>query len=116
MSTALQVATLVVAVACLPTITLFTVWGLAGGDGEPENPVVAILALIVGIGSLYVVGTAAAAFGGLPEWRWALMWVPAVAGLLGVALSSQRTVGALAAELLLGLPALLLLLAGEVGA
>ena len=116
MSTALQVAALLVAVACLPTITLFTVWGLAGGDGEPDNAVVAVLGLVVGVGSLYAVGTAAAAFDGLPTWRWALMWVPAVAGLLGVALSPRRTLGALAAELLLGLPALLVLLAGEVGA
>ena len=109
----LEVAALIVAVACLPTITLFTVWGLAGGDGEPENALVAALGLLVGVGSLYTVGTAAA-FGEIPEWRWALMWVPAGAGLLGVALSSQRTVGALAAELLLGVPALLLLLAGAV--
>ena len=116
MSTALQVAALLVAIACLPTITLFTVWGLAGGDGEPDKAVVAILGLIVGAGSVYVVGTSAAAFDGLPTWRWALMWVPVGAGLLGVALSSQRTLGALAAQLLLGVPALLVLLAGEVGA
>lgn len=115
MSTALQVAAVVVAVACLPTITLFTVWGLAGGDGEPDNAVVAVLGLVVGAGSLYVVGTAVASFDGLPTWRWALMWTPVVAGLLGVALSSQRTLGALAAELVLGVPALLVLLAGEVG-
>ena len=119
MSTALHVAALVVALLSVPTVGGVTAWGLAGGDGEQHDPVLLVTAALVGFGSLYNAVTCWTAFWGLPEWRWWLMFVAPVAGLVGVALAGSdepgstgdRMVG-LALQLVLAVPALLLLAAG----
>lgn len=86
MSTALHVLALVVAILSVPSVAALTAWGLAGGDGEAKNPVVGLLGALVGFGSVYVAVTCWTAFWGLSEWRWWLMFVPPVAGVVGLVL------------------------------
>ena len=78
-----------------------------------------LAAALVGFGSVYNAVTCWTAFWGLPDWRWWLMFVAPAAGLLGVAVAGahergttrDRLVG-LALQLVLAVPALLLLAAG----
>lgn len=116
---------LVVAVVSVPTVAGLTAWGLAGGDGTPKNAAHALLAVGVGFGSVYnAVICYLALWRDIPPWQWWLMWIPPVAGVLGVLLSSweARTdssakdwlVG-LGMQLALALPAALLWASGTVG-
>lgn len=119
MSTGLHVVALVVALLSVPTVGGLTAWGLAGGDGEQHDPLLLVAAALVGFGSVYNAVTCWTAFWGLPDWRWWLMFVAPAAGLLGVAVAGahepgttrDRLVG-LALQLVLAVPALLLLAAG----
>jgi hypothetical protein len=122
-STVLMVLALVVAVVSVPTVAGLTAWGLAGGDGEPKNPLYALLAMGVGFGSMYSALVCYLAFWrDIPAWQWWLMWIPPVAGLLGLALSPGELVAASAKDRILGLgmqvalalPALLLWASGSV--
>ena len=119
MSTALHVAALVVALLCIPTIGGLTAWGLAGGDGVQDNPLLVVLALLVGFGSIYTAVTCWTAFWGLSDWRWWLMFVPPAAGFVGLVYagsdeveSTQDWVIGAALQLVMAIPALLLLAAG----
>lgn len=119
MSTALHVVALVVALLSVPTVAGLTAWGLAGGDGAPKNPLLGVLAVLVGLGSVYTAVTCWTAFWGLPDWRWWLMLVPPAAGLVGLLLAGAEDEGSVrdrltgvAMQLLLAVPALLLLGAG----
>ena len=127
MSLTLHVLALVVAVVSIPTVAGLTAWGLAGGDGSTDNALIGVLGALVGFGSLYVAVTCWTAFWGLPEWRWWLMLVPPIAGLLGLALASRDhvtmtsardnaldTAIGVAMQLVLAAPALLLWGAGLV--
>lgn len=119
MSTLLHVSALITAVLLVPSVAGLTAWGLAGGDGTPRNPLLGLLAVLVGLGSVYVAVTCWTAFWGLPDWRWWLMLVPPTAGLVGLLASAGDTeesprdwmIG-LTLQLLLAVPALLLLAAG----
>lgn len=64
--------------------------GLTGGDGPPKNPLLAVLGLIVGLGSICNVVICLRSFWFIAEWQWWLLWAPGVAGLLGVLLSSAE--------------------------
>jgi hypothetical protein len=118
------VLALVLAAVSVPTIAGLTAWGLAGGDGTPRTAFHALLATGVGFGSIFnAVICYLALFRDVPAWQWWLMWVPPVAGLLGVLLASfeERTEGSardwllgLGMQLTLALPAVLLLAAGVV--
>ena len=84
MSAVLITTALVIALACVPSIAALTAMGLAGGDGEPRNAFFGILGAVVGYGSVYNAVTCFTAFfGGEPPWRWWLMLLPPVAGLVG---------------------------------
>jgi hypothetical protein len=84
MSAVLITTALVIALACVPSIAALTAMGLAGGDGEPRNAFFGILGAVVGDGSVYNAVTCFTAyFGGEPSWRWWLMLLPPVAGLVG---------------------------------
>ena len=79
---------LVVAVLCIPTVAGITAWGLAGGDGTPETPLHAVLAVLVGGGALYNAVTCyLALFDDVAAWRWWLMWAAPAAGVLGILLA-----------------------------
>lgn len=118
-STLLHVSALVAAVLLVPSVAGITARGLAGGDGSPKNPLLGLLAVLGGFGSVYVTVTCWTAFWGLPDWRWWLMLVPPAAGLAGLVASAGDTeespqdwmIG-LTLQLLLAVPALLLLAAG----
>lgn len=119
MSTALHVAALVIAVLSVPTIGALTAWGLAGGDGEQHNPVLLASAALVGFGSVYNAVTCWTAFWGLSDWRWWLMLAAPAAGVLGLAVvgtdegaSLRDWLVGIALQLVLAVPALLLLVAG----
>jgi hypothetical protein len=119
-STSLHIAALVIAILSIPSIAGLTAWGLAGGDGEPHNAVLGILGALVGFGSLYTAVTCWTAFWGLSDWRWWLMFVPTVAGLIALLMavgeSEENSVGdwlvGLSMQLGLAVPALLLWAAG----
>ena len=118
MSALLITTALVVAVVSVPTVAGLTAWGLAGGDGEPRNALLGILAAVVGFGSIYNAITCFRAyFFDLPPWQWWLMLLPPLAGVLGLALGDEdasdarlreRLVG-LSLQLVLAVPAVLLL-------
>jgi hypothetical protein len=123
-SVALISLALVVAVVSVPTVAGLTAWGLAGGDGEAKNAFVGVLAMSVGFGSIYNAATCFSAyFIDLPPWRWWVMLLPPVAGLLGLLLHgdepedttlTDRLVG-LVMQLVLAVPAVLLLASDAVG-
>ena len=123
MSAALITMALVVALVSAPSIGAITGMGLAGGDGEPKNALFGMLGAIVAYGSIYNALTCYTAyFGGEPAWRWWLMLLPPVAGLVGVLTygdapgdvsGSERIVG-VALQLVLAIPAALLLASGAV--
>jgi hypothetical protein len=103
-STVLNVLALVVAVLSVPTVAGLTAWGLAGGDGEPKNPLYALLAVAVGFGSMYSALICYLAFWrDIPAWQWWLMWVPPVAGLVGLALSPGELTNASVKDRVLGI-------------
>ncbi|HSE08174.1 MAG TPA: hypothetical protein VLB29_05870 [Nocardioidaceae bacterium] len=123
MSTALIVVALVVALVSIPTVAGLTAWGLAGGDGEPKNAVIGVLGALVAFGAIYNALVSYRAFWGIPDWSWWLMWVPPVAGLVGLLLarddlspeeSSSPTDWAvgLSMQAALGVPAVLLWASG----
>jgi len=123
MSAVLITAALIVALACVPTIAALTGMGLAGGDGEPRNALFGMLGAIVAYGSIYNAVTCYTAyFGGEPPWRWWLMLLPPAAGLTGILLSGdepgdpsgREMVLGVAMQLVLGVPAVLLLASGAV--
>ena len=119
MSTAVHIAALILAMLCIPTIGGLTAWGLAGGDGVQDDWLLGILAVMVGFGSIYTAVTCWTAFWGLADWRWWLMFVPSVAGILGLVyvgrgegeLTQDWVIGA-ALQLVMVVPPLLLLVAG----
>jgi hypothetical protein len=108
----------VVAVVCVPTVAGLMAWGLAGGDGEPQNAFLGILGAVVAFGSIYNAVTCFTAyFGDLPPWRWWLMLLPTAAGLLALLVHrdepedttmTDRLVG-VTLQLVLAVPAALLL-------
>jgi hypothetical protein len=84
------VLALLLALLCVPTVAGLTAWGLAGGDGTPETPLLGVLALLVGAGSLYnALICYLALFGDRQPWQWWLMWVAPVAGAVGLALAAR---------------------------
>jgi hypothetical protein len=90
---ALLVLAAVVALVNVPGPAGLLAWGLAGGDGEPQSPAHALLALLVMVGALYVAFQTFSAFNGIGTWQWLLMWVVPAAGvlvLLVTALSEPR--------------------------
>ena len=87
MSTGLLILALLIAVVSVPTVAGMTAWGLAGGDGEPDTPLLGILGAVVGWGAVYNVVASWLAFFDMSAWQWWLMWAPPVAGLLGLLLS-----------------------------
>jgi hypothetical protein len=120
-----MVLALVVAVVSVPTVAGLTAWGLAGGDGQPRNALFGLLAVAVGLGSMYNALICYLAFWrDIPAWQWWLMWVPPVSGLVGLGLSRDELTDGSAKDLLLGLgmqaalalPALLLWASGAVAA
>ena len=112
---------LLIAAASVPTVAALVAWGLAGGDGEP-SAAAGVLAALVGFGAVYNAVTCFTAYWDLPAWRWWLMWVPAAAGLIGLALVARdqddaprdRAVG-IAMPAMLAVPATLLWLGGIPG-
>ena len=121
MSVALVVLAVLVAVICVPTAAGMTAMALAGGDGEPENWLVGLLAAIVGFGSVYNALVAFAAFWGLDGWRWWPMWAAPVAGLVGMLILDDRAVSGLrdrivgvALQLAVALAPALVLVSGRV--
>jgi hypothetical protein len=123
MSTALLVLALVVALVSVPTVAGLTAWGLAGGDGSPENALFGLLGALVGFGAIYNVLVSFRAFWGIPDWAWWLMWVPPIAGLVGLVLARSDLSGdesatpwdwmvGLSMQLALGVPAALVWAAG----
>lgn len=120
MATSLHIAALLIAILSVPTVAGMTAWGLAGGDGKPDNVVLGVLGALVGFGSLYTAVTCWTAFWGLADWRWWLMFVPAAAGLTGLLLAGgepeeNRTRDVLVGvgmQLFLAVPGLLLWAAG----
>jgi hypothetical protein len=120
--TGLLIVAIVVAVVSVPTIAGLTAWGLAGGDGEPDNALMGVLAVLVGGGGVYNALASWLAFQGLAEWQWWLMLVAPVAGLLGLVSAppeQQATTGDWVIGVLmqagLAVPWLLVWLAGGVG-
>jgi hypothetical protein len=123
MSPVLVTTALVVALVSVPSIGGITAMGLAGGDGEAPNAFFGILAVIVGLGSIYTAATCFSAyFGDLPAWRWWLTLLPPAAGIIGLLTypdepeTSSRSdwlVG-VAIQLGLAVPATLLLAGGAV--
>lgn len=123
MSTALLVLALLVALISIPTVAGLTAWGLAGGDGSPENALLGLLGALVAFGAIYNAVVSFRAFWGIPDWAWWLMWVPPIAGLVGLMLARNDLSGAesaspwdrvtgLSMQLALGLPAALVWAAG----
>src|SRR5688572_11342927 len=90
MSTTLVSLAVAVAGLCTPAVSGLTMWGLGGGAGEPETPVYAVLAVLVGVGALYNALTSYLALSGIAPWQWWLMWVGPAAGVLGILLSGIR--------------------------
>jgi hypothetical protein len=90
-STVLHVAALIVAFLSIPTVAAMTAWSLTGGDGDAKNPLVGFLGLAVGLGAIYNLVICWRSFWFFAEWQWWLMWAPAVAGLVGMLLSWDRT-------------------------
>lgn len=90
MDTALVVTALVVAVLCVPSVGGLTAWGLAGGDGSPASPLYGVLAVLVGLGSVYNAVTCYLALWDVASWQWWLMWAAPAAGLVGVVLEGAR--------------------------
>ena len=86
----LLAAALVVAVVSVPTVAGLTAWGLAGGDGEPKTAVLGLLGALVGFGAMYNALVSFRAFWGIPDWAWWLMWVPPIAGLVGLLLARDE--------------------------
>lgn len=123
MSVVLITTALLVALVCIPTIAGMTAMGLAGGDGEPQSALLGVLGAVVGYGAIYNAITCFTAFfGGEPPWRWWLMLLPPVAGLLGILTygdepedtsTLDRLVG-VAMQLALAVPPALLLASGAV--
>lgn len=102
MSTSLHITALVIAILSVPTVAGLTAWGLAGGDGEPDNVALGVLGALVGFGSVYTAVTCWTAFWGLADWRWWLMFVPAAAGLAGLLLASGKSEENRARDVLVG--------------
>ena len=111
---------LVIAVLSVPTVAALVAWGLAGGDGEPRSVLVGVLAALVALGAIYNAVTCFTAYWDLPVWRWGLMWVPAAAGLIGLAVvardrdddSARDRAAGIAMPAVLAVPAALLWLGG----
>ena len=119
-SISLHIAALFVAILSVPTVAGLTAWGLAGGDGEPDNAALGVLGALVGFGSLYTAVTCWTAFWGLADWRWWLMFVPPAAGLMGLLLArgepeptrTRDVFVGVGMQLVLAMPGLLLWAAG----
>ena len=82
-STLLLVIALVVAALNLMLPVALLGWGLAGGDGRPDNPFYGGLALVIVLGGVYSLVECIAAFGGVGPLRWWLMWLLPVAAAVG---------------------------------
>lgn len=93
MSTSLLVLALLVALVSVPTVAGLTAWGLAGGDGSPDNAILGLLGALVGYGAMYNAVVTFRAFWWIPDWAWWLMWVPAAAGLLGILVGRHELAG-----------------------
>ncbi len=78
---------ILVAVVSVPTVAGMTAWGLSGGDGSPDTPVLGVLGAVVGFGGLYNAVTSWLAVFGIDAWQWLLMWAAPAAALTGLLLS-----------------------------
>ncbi len=86
----LVVIALVVAAVSVFTVAGMTAWGLGGGDGTPDTPLLGVLSVLVSTGSIYNAVTCwLAVFEGLAAWQWWLMWVAPVAGAVGLWLGAR---------------------------
>lgn len=120
MSQILLTVAIATAVLLVTSIGALLAWGLTGGDGDSDSPVLTALGLLVLLGAVYNVVTTAAAFDVIDPVRWWLMWAAPAAALAGMALSVRRESPGRADDLgvglalcsSLGLPALLVLVAG----
>jgi hypothetical protein len=122
-TTLLVLATLVAALS-VPTVAGLTAWGLSGGDGEPDNAFVGVLAALVGFGMVYnAVISFRALFLGMPDWAWFAMWVSPGAAFVGILLAGSELRGeparsylvAIALPLSMCIPAVLVWLARSPG-
>lgn len=83
MSGVLLVVAVVVSIGNALGPAALLAWGLAGGDGQPRNPLDAVLAVAVMLAAFYAVLAAFGAFDGLAESRWWAMWgLPALGALV----------------------------------